>query len=313
MFSYDINDAKDIVSGINISDGFNRIYSFTTENISGYIDYFNLQDTSLLTVGSSCDQAINAMYKGCKNVTILDKNPFVKYYYFLKLAAINTLSRKEFLDYFKYYDHPKVFKKNINTFNQELFNKLSDELKSLDYKSYLFWKELYYSYPTFNIRTELFQSDEPRTDVVKEFNIYLISDENYNNTKTYLEANFPTFMIDDVISPYTKKTFDNIWLSNITSWIDSYEDINTIIKNMYSLLNNDGLLQAAYLYDYNDNQSYKDNWKKIYNIKTILDNLKIYNPEIKSFIGESGIKYKLANIDYEWSDCNDAIILCKKR
>ena len=43
---------------------FSRIYSFATENVSGYIDYFNFNDKSLLTVGSSGDQILNAFYNG---------------------------------------------------------------------------------------------------------------------------------------------------------------------------------------------------------------------------------------------------------
>lgn len=39
---------------------FYTLYPFTTENINGYIDLFNLKDKSLLILGSSSDQAINA-------------------------------------------------------------------------------------------------------------------------------------------------------------------------------------------------------------------------------------------------------------
>ena len=39
---------------------FSKIYPFTTENIAGYIDYFDFDDKSLLTVGSSGDQILNA-------------------------------------------------------------------------------------------------------------------------------------------------------------------------------------------------------------------------------------------------------------
>ena len=61
------------------ADRFSWIYPFTTENINGYIDMFDLKDKSLFTVGSSGDQAINAILKGCKDITVLDINPFTKY------------------------------------------------------------------------------------------------------------------------------------------------------------------------------------------------------------------------------------------
>ena len=63
----------------DLENGFNKLYSFTTENIKDYISSFDLNNKSLLTVGSSADQAINAILNGCKDVTIMDINPFVKY------------------------------------------------------------------------------------------------------------------------------------------------------------------------------------------------------------------------------------------
>ena len=75
---------------------FDQIYPFTTENIAGYIDYFDLKDKSLLTVGSSGDQVFNAALKDVKTVTLLDINSYTKYYYYLKEASILELSMSEF-------------------------------------------------------------------------------------------------------------------------------------------------------------------------------------------------------------------------
>jgi len=75
---------------------YNRIYSFTNENVAGYIDYFDLKNKSLLTVGSSGDQVINAFYKGCRDITLIDVNPFAKYYINLKIAAVISLTYQEF-------------------------------------------------------------------------------------------------------------------------------------------------------------------------------------------------------------------------
>ena len=70
-----IERARNKCSGWAISypfHTFDKMYPFTTENISGYIDNFDLEGKSLLTVGSSCDQIYNASLKGCKDITILD-------------------------------------------------------------------------------------------------------------------------------------------------------------------------------------------------------------------------------------------------
>ena len=70
---------------------FYNIYPFTTENISGYIDNFNLNGKSLLTVGSSGDQIFNAVLMGINDVTQVDINPFAKYYYYLKMYYLKIL------------------------------------------------------------------------------------------------------------------------------------------------------------------------------------------------------------------------------
>ena len=104
-------------------NGFEEIYPFTTENIAGYIDYFDLQDKSLLTVGSSGDQIINAAFKGAKDITLLDINPYAKYYYYLKAAGILELNPTDFNEFFRYNDYPKVFKYNKKVFDKASYKK----------------------------------------------------------------------------------------------------------------------------------------------------------------------------------------------
>lgn len=110
-------------------DLFMSIYSFSTENVKGYIDYFDLKNKSLLTVGSSGDQIINAYNKGCRDLTLIDINPFAKYYINLKIAGILSLTYQEFeLFFFRNIG----LHKNNSRYNLELFNKLSNTLKAID-------------------------------------------------------------------------------------------------------------------------------------------------------------------------------------
>ena len=118
--------AKERCKGNTIIDeeyiwDFEDIFPFTTENIAGYIDYFDLQDKSLLTVGSSGDQIINAAFKGAKDITLLDINPYAKYYYYLKAAGILELNLTDFNEFFRYNDYPKVFKYNKKVFEWTFF------------------------------------------------------------------------------------------------------------------------------------------------------------------------------------------------
>lgn len=63
---------------------FDKLYKFTTENISGYISEFSFKDRTLLTVGSSCDQVINANLYGCNDIIVVDLNGLAEYYFCLK-------------------------------------------------------------------------------------------------------------------------------------------------------------------------------------------------------------------------------------
>ena len=45
---------------------FQKVYPFTTENIAGYFSSLNMHNKSVLTVGSSLDQAFNALIFGAK-------------------------------------------------------------------------------------------------------------------------------------------------------------------------------------------------------------------------------------------------------
>lgn len=86
---------------------YSKIYTFTTENISGYINYFDFNNKSLLTVGSSGDQILNSFYNGARDITLFDINEYAKYYTYLKISAILSLSYKEFkLFFFKYGTSP---------------------------------------------------------------------------------------------------------------------------------------------------------------------------------------------------------------
>ena len=68
-FENNLSNATSICEGkLHYNSEFSRIYSFTTENIAGYIEYFDLNNKNLLTIGSSGDQILNAFYNGAKDI-----------------------------------------------------------------------------------------------------------------------------------------------------------------------------------------------------------------------------------------------------
>ena len=54
---------------------FQKVYPFTTEDISGYLTQIDVENKKVLTVGSSGDQALNSLLLGAKSATAVDIDP----------------------------------------------------------------------------------------------------------------------------------------------------------------------------------------------------------------------------------------------
>ena len=70
------------------SEIFQEVYPFTTESINGYFNKIDFNDKSVLTVGSSSDQAFNAILLGAKNITVYDINKNTSFFGKLKRQII---------------------------------------------------------------------------------------------------------------------------------------------------------------------------------------------------------------------------------
>ena len=298
-----LNDAINMCYGRVYKNEFDLIYPFTTENISGYIDKFNLINKSLLTVGSSSDQAINAIFNGCSDISVVDINPYTKFYYYLKVACLIELDLDEFLKFLRFKDYPKVFNDNKEVFNKEIYDKIKITLRLLDYESYLFWDELFNTFSSIDIRN-LFSNDEYRTNVIKYCNKYLKNIESYEITRAKIKSIRPNFIEGNLFDIVINKKFDNIWLSNIGTYI-KVDDLKKLIDKLVLLLNKNGLILISYLYDTTINSEYKPNFKEIYNLEKTLDILKEYGVKLSSFIGVQGIEFMEHRI-------KDSILVHKK-
>ena len=67
---------------------FQEVYPFTTEMISGYFKDLDFQDKKVMTLGSSSDQAFNALLLGAKKITVYDINENTAKYGKLKRDVI---------------------------------------------------------------------------------------------------------------------------------------------------------------------------------------------------------------------------------
>jgi len=288
----------------DFAKGFQLLYPFTTENIAGYINNFNLSNGSLLTVGSSGDQAINASLFNCQDIVCLDICPYTKFYINLKISCLLELSKEEFLTFLCYKDYPKTFKDNKLAFNIDTYKKIKSTLKLLDYESYLFWDELFTNFKGLNIRKELFYFDENSSNVIIGSNPYLQSNILYEDTKTKIKKTKLKFITEDIFKTKLDKQFDSIWLSNIGTYL-SHNLLKLMVDKVTESLNDNSLLLISYLYKTVKTTQYQKDWSPIYNLVNTFEILKEYNPELISFIGVDGIKFNDSTI-------NDSVLVYKK-
>lgn len=254
---------------------FSKIYTFTTENVADSIKHFDLENKRLFTVGSSFDQVLNGYYFGARDITLFDINPNAKYYAYLKIASILYLSYNEFLDFFFLHGIKDYYNKNM--FSKDIFLKVKDTLRLLDYESFLFFDELFNLYDSKTIREYLFDDDERRPKVIKEFNIYLKNEENYNYLKSIIKGISFNFICGNIFIDNIDGKFDNVFLSNLCTTRSIDELKNLIIKLDENNLNQNGNMLFAYLWgiDFNDND-YDKNWHEIYKMPITRERLNEY-------------------------------------
>ena len=237
-------NSRDILDGFH---SFDTAYLTTTENIAGYMP--GLLDQNVLTVCSSGDHYLNAIYQGAKSVDLFDINEFTYAVLNLKIAAIKSLRYEEYLTFFGI----------INRF------------KTLDYKLYLKvrenldieFREIFdYIYKNCNNSgqyilegTSLFYRDSDDAKIMLGNSFYLTKD-NYDYLKELLKERNDKidFMHTNVFNLTFKlrKKYDAIFLSNIFDYNNQKDFLELAVK-LKRFLNENGLIYFAYLYCCHDN------------------------------------------------------------
>lgn len=307
MGSFEINlyKAQSICEGnlIHLTE-YSKIYTFTTENISGYIKYFDLKNKSLLTIGSSGDQVLNAFLLGARDITLYDINPYAKYYVYLKIAAIISLDYIEFQSFFFKHGLKKFYNKEM--FSKELYNKIKPNLRLLDYESFLFFDELFYLYDRDTIRDYLFDDDENHNEVIKNFNNYLKSEESYNKLKSVLKKINFKYINGDIFKDGVEGKNDNIFLSNLCT-ITSLEKLKLLLQKLdLNNLNQNGSILVGYLWDTDfDTKKFEDDWKEVYKLDKTKEELKKFITEYHNINGSR---------DYLWEENKkrDMVLIYRK-
>ena len=285
--------------------GFSIVYPFTTENISGYIEKFDLNNKSLLTVGSSGDQVINASLFNCKEQTVIDICPYTKFYFYLKKSAIMTFNYQEYFDFFCYNDYLNFCKKNKLVFEKKKYDKLKSILILLDFESFLFWDEVFSIYDSLTVRGNLFSDDEDRSFVLKNMNLYMRNEYFFKNVKKSIRDINPKFIIGDIFYVKIEGVYDNIWLSNIGKYY-KIQEFKILIDKLDNNLSENGKMLICYLYNTTIKNIYDKGYDNIYNLMKTYDLLVDYITSMETFCGVRGIIFNDENID------KDSILVYKK-
>lgn len=295
-----MNDFEKVLDGaIKKCDGyigsgysmFHVIYPYTTENISGYVDMFDYENKTTLTVGSSADQVLSMGLKGALQVDVIDVCPYTKFYFYLKKAAIMTLDYNAFLEFFCYDNYPRTFKKNKKVFNKQSYNKIKDTLRLLDYESFLFWDELFNLYDPIRIRDYLFSNDEDQLRVITKIVPYLDNENVYNRFRKDVIKIVPNFITADIFEYDFNKKYDNVVLSNICKYY-GIRGLRSLMDKLSNYLNKDAKVLFAYLYQTKRNTVYNSDWEEIYDLDKTFNILGDYISSYEEIIGVSGIRFK---------------------
>ena len=214
----DIYIAKKVISGSLKPEDFcyddhSSIYKTTNENINHepYIDALRNRRRVLSIIGSG-DQIINAILFGAKNIVGIDISSFPKYFLSLKLAAIKTLKKEAYLNYF--YGEQDV------AFNLDLYELIRNEL---DEESRLFWDCQYNSFePNKIYNSKLFSSFGSKKLAIRH-NPFL-KDNNFNELRKKIDSSSIELLNGNMfdVNKNNYDNFDLIILSNIINYVNSF-------------------------------------------------------------------------------------------
>lgn len=235
-----------------VQSDYSKVFAFSNEWIPGYLPYFSIANQPALTITGSLDQALFLAQNGASSIDAFDRNPLVKYYGELKLAAIRCLSREEFLEFIPTSDNPDA------SFSPKICNEIFYEMPEDAQK---FWFSIYRNVKDSRKIANLFRTE--MVPLISDANYY--SEENYDNLQKRLnQINLRFYTADFSSLPQCilnkKGYYGTILLSNIFDWGDFRPyvaaDYVTELHSFYSvvehvvkpLLTDDGVCLARYYF-----------------------------------------------------------------
>ncbi len=236
---------------------YDSIYPFSTENLS-YIEKLKVKDKEVLTVCGGFDQCLNLAYKNARKVVNFDVNYLSLAFGMLKYAAIKAFSYNEFFYFF--IKNSKLETEGIFCFRYELYLKLRPFLP-LEVAEY--WDNVYeiFGYDGKRIlESRLFHSGANNIEHILFANPYLRTEKNYLKTKENMQHMDVEFEQKNLleIGYNEEEKYDLMLFSNIEAYLidenfgcmDENQFIQFIEEQVSQSLNENGVVQLAYQYEY---------------------------------------------------------------
>ena len=225
---------------------FQEVYPFATEAVSAYFSRLDLKDKSLLTVGSSLDQAFNALVLGVRNITVYDINKNVEAFYKIKRDFILNYSRKD------------------------LYEKIT-QVQDVPFSSDL------HSYTSVVEMNNYLQSDENYELLrqrLQEDNIEFIRGDIFNCEESLGDKKYDRIVLSNVLQ----------YLDFFAGSSNPYHLLKETFLALDKHLNDEGILQLLYLYSFQKSDLRKNNHAvSSYNLKNVVECLNGYSLELEMF------------------------------
>ena len=228
---------------------YQEVYPFTTEMISGYFEEIDFKDKTVLTVGSSLDQAYNALLLGAKKIVVYDINENVIKFGKLKRDLILSTSREDLYD--------KVLSQEEIPFTKDVLN------KQLVYK------------------TNPYLRDEESYQKLRR----ILEDDSKINyiTGDLTQVNNLEGQLFDII--ITSNVFQNI--ACFIGDANPYLKLKEIFELLKEHITEEAIIQLLYIYSFNSKDLEDSNEidNTLRNIKKIYEALKTRNLYVLTFEG----------------------------
>lgn len=229
--------------------GYALLYSMTTENISAFINKYDLRGKKVLTVSGSGDQRYNCLLRGASEVVCFDVNPLVDLHLRLKETAIRELSHEEFLKFFGV----KLRNKDNSALDKSIYYKLRDYL---DDDVTLFYDFVINEFRGDSFGRVYYAFSYEYGSMVRLSNY--LSKDNYRKMPELISENGINHINANIATlPYLLdgEKFDMILLSNISDYIHYFygdnhmemykEVVDQLVDNLYD----GGIMEVGYIYN----------------------------------------------------------------